>query len=243
LFQPGGLYAVEAVRLGGRAIAASLEGSGFVLLLLCVAASFPLAIALAGLLHPDESVASLARRGSQAMPSLVAIGGLTAFVQAIGTGIVAAGIAGLTGSLDSVMDEPFSDLCVWLAGFLAMLPVVGMGLVHDLARAAVIRQETRARDALSLALDVLRRTPRAVVVRWLIPAVASAGLVALAALVSGTVDVSRPGGARVWGVFVLHQASILGLVVLRLVWLGDALRLVGPLFPAPVRDRISDETP
>lgn len=233
LFEPGGLYAVEALRLGGRAITAALQGSGFVFVLLAVAASFPLALALSGLLRPEESVGSLARRGTEAMPALVALGGAAALLQAIGIGVVAAGIAGLTGSLDAMMDEPFSDICIWLAALAATLPVVGLGLVHDLARAAVIRHEARARSAAFTAFRILLRIPRTVVARWLVPAVAGAGLIAVAAFVASALDVSRPGAARVAGVCVLHQATVLGLVVLRLVWLGETLRLVGPALPRP----------
>jgi hypothetical protein len=234
LFEPGGLYLVEAVRLGGRALGLSLEGSGFAFLLLAVVASFPLAIALAGLLHPDASFASLAGRAAAAMPSLIVLGGAVTLLSTIGIGIVAAGVGGLSGSLDSLMDEPFSDVCVWFAALVTLLPIVGIGLVHDLARAAVIRHETRAKGALIAALGVVRRLPRRVIFGWLWPAVASAGLVALAAALSGAIDVSRPGAVRVAGVFSIHQATVLGLVVLRLAWLGAALRLVGPPPPALV---------
>jgi hypothetical protein len=233
LFEPGGLYAVEAVRLGGRAITASLEGSGFVFLLGSIAACFPLAIALTGLLHPDESVGRLARRAAEAMPSLVVLGGTFALLQTIGMAIVAGGIATFSGSLDAVMDEPLADICVWLVALAATLPVVGIGLIHDLARAAVLRHETRARGAMFAALGVVRRMPRIVVARWFFPAIAGVGLVGVAAFVSGALDVSRPGAARVAGVFMLHQATVLGLVVLRLFWLGEALRLVGPPLPRP----------
>ncbi|HEX4336026.1 MAG TPA: hypothetical protein VH062_08950 [Polyangiaceae bacterium] len=228
LFAPGGVYAAEALRLGGRAIQASLEGSALVFVLVAVAASFPFAIALSALVRPDESLPSLAKRGARATPSLVALGGAVALGQAILLAAIAGLVNGLAGSFDSVMDERRSDLFVGTVALLGLLPVLGLGLVHDLARAAVVRHGVRSVRATRLAFAKLMSAPSAVVAPWLLPAFASVVLVLVAGWLAGVLDVARPGAARVLAVLALHQGTVVGLVLLRLFWLERALSLVDP---------------
>jgi hypothetical protein len=127
---------------------------------------------------------------------------------------------------------------VALAG-LGCVPVVALGLVHDLARAAVIRMKLPALPAAILALDTFKRRARAVAVAWGGPAALGAALMLAAMWVTAALDVSRPGGGRAAAVMGLHQGVVLGLVLLRLVWFERALALL-PL-PPRAEEQLTDE--
>jgi hypothetical protein len=228
LFAPGGMFAVEALRLGKHAIRASLEGSGLSLVLLGITASFPFAIALSSLVHPSETLPSLAKRGAESTPSLVALGGAAALAQGLGIAAIAGVVGWLAGSFDSLMDERRGDLLVVLLGLALTVPLFGLGLLHDLARAAVVRYGMRAIPSAKSGARKLWRAPGPVITAWLSPAAVSVALVLLAAWMTGVLDVGRPSAARVWAVAALHQATIVALVALRLRWLERALSLVDP---------------
>ncbi|HVW25809.1 MAG TPA: hypothetical protein VHC69_10585 [Polyangiaceae bacterium] len=228
LFAPGALYAAEALRLGGRAIQASLEGSVLGFILVAIALSFPFAAALAALAHPEEPLPSLAKRGAAATPSLVAIGGATAFAQAVALAAITFAVEGLSGSFDSVLDERRSDLIVAGFALVTSSSVAVLGLAADLARAVVVRRGVRAVRALAVAFAELGRAPLAVFMGWAPAAAGSIALVSGAAWAASALDVSRPGAGRVWAVLIVHQLVVLGIVALRVYWLERALGIVGP---------------
>jgi hypothetical protein len=229
LFAPGGFYAAEAVRLGGRAINASLEGSAMGFVLLAIGISFPFAVALSALVYPAESLPDLAKRGAACTPPLVAIGGATAVAQAVAAAAIAGALGAASGSVDRVLDEPQADLTLVGLALIAGSSLLVMGLAADLARAAVVRQGQRALGAIAFSFAVLRRAPRAVVSAWLPAWLASVAVVAAAAFAASALDVSRPGAARVWAVALIHQVAVLAIVALRLYWLERALALVSPM--------------
>ena len=228
LFAPGGFHAAEALRLGGRAIQASLEGSALGFVLVAIVLSAPFAVAISGLVRPAEPLPSLAKHGAQCTPSLVAIGGATAFAQAVGLAAIAGAIGAASGSLDRVLDERQADLTLAALALAASSSLLVLGLAADLSRAAIVRHGVRARRAVVVAFRVLRRAPSVVASAWLPPALAGIAVVTVAAFAASRLDVSRPGAARVWGVALLHQGVVLALVVLRVYWLERALAIVGP---------------
>jgi len=108
------------------------------------------------------------------------------------------------------------------------LTILAVGVVQDLARAAVIRHGARGTDALRIAGTTFVATPRAVFAAFLGPMVATAFLVAAAAALTSACNVSRPGAWRVALVLLAHQLAIVAIVALRLRALGAALTFVGP---------------
>lgn len=228
LFAPGGYYAAEALRLGGRAIQASLEGSAPGFVLVAVVASFPFAVALSSLTEPSEALPLLVKRGAACTPPLVAIAGATALAQAAAVVAIAVGAAAVYGVLGSALDERQADLTVTAIVLVASSSLVVLGLAADLARAAAVRHGARATRAAATAAGVLRRAPVAVLTGWLPAALAGVAAVAASAWAASALDVSRPGAARVWAVALLHQTTVLALVALRIYWLERALALVGP---------------
>jgi hypothetical protein len=106
--------------------------------------------------------------------------------------------------------------CVFVAGAL------GLGIVHDLARTAVVRSRATALGALAFGAGALRRTPLSLGWSWAWRAMASwSPVVAVAGLAT------RLGGRGGWALLLLallHQATVLSRVALRASWLAQALR-------------------
>jgi hypothetical protein len=241
LFAPGGVVLLEVLRVGGRVLGASLESALLAFVAVSVATLFPLGLALAGLVCPGESGASLARRAARALPPLFALSGAAAVVQAVALTAVGIGLTSLAPAF-AQMNERTGDLLVVTTAVVAGAPVLGLGILHDVARAAVIRTEARARTAVAIAWDALRRGPRRAVLAWAAPTGVGAIVVAAAAWATGALDVSRPGASRVVAVALLHQLAVATLVTSRLVWFARALALV-PAAPAPAEPFTSEADP
>ena len=82
------------------------------------------------------------------------------------------------------------------------------------------------------ALDAARRSPVAVLLGWFPYALAGALLVATVALLTGVIDVSKPGSARLLAIAGIHQLTLAVLVILRGAWLARALRLASGHTPS-----------
>jgi hypothetical protein len=227
LFAPGGLHLVEAIRLGGKAIGASVESASVVAVLLSMVALLPLAVALGALIEPAAGLPGLIGRALARLPVLLVLGGATVLVQALvslGTSLV---VSDLSDALGSLTSELRADL--WLTGVVAAgwALVLTVGIVQDLGRAAIMRHGCGLGSALTTAIEVLAGRPLSVLRGWGGPAAGAGLVIATAAWGTGAIDVSRAGGGRVAAVLLLHQIATLTLAALRVRWLGTALGLVG----------------
>jgi len=111
-------------------------------------------------------------------------------------------------------------------GSLGLVLVLGLGVLRDLASAALTAGERGARGAVRQGFRCLRRAPGATLGRWLGPHVLALALVSAAALATGALDVSKPQSLRLLAVTLLHQSVVLGLCACRAAWLGGAVRVV-----------------
>lgn len=157
---------------------------------------------------------------------LLALGALAMGVTiavAIGAGSVAA--SALTPSWGVTRAEPAG---VAVAALLALVPLA-IGVTHDLARAAVVRDGASLPAALRTAWRALKRAPLAAT--W---AYAWRGVAGWALVLGGGAVASALGGRAGWALVVLaiaHQAVIFGRVALRASWLARALRHVAAVSP------------
>jgi hypothetical protein len=226
LFEPGGYHLLEALRLAGHAVPASVESAAVLLSAVGILGLVPLALAQASLAAPGGTPADWGARAAAVLPRLLVLGGGTMLARAglvIG-GLVAVGAASTLG--EGARDErvPVALGAAVLAPLLSLWLL--LGIVQDLARASVVRLDATVGDGLSRALTTLRERPAAVLGAYALLTLAGGSAVGLAAWAAGALDVSRPGSARVWGAFAAHQSAVLALVVLRVAWLGRALALV-----------------
>jgi hypothetical protein len=228
LFEPGGLLLVEALRLGGPALLGALGASGFSLLLLHAAALVPLAALLVALATPGKLNTPLwLGRAAAHFPAFLLLAGVTWLARALLLVASLFLLAPIGGWLDSAVNERNADLALLAGVLVVFILLILLGIAQDLGRAAVVRHGSRALGSLVTGLAALRRRPLAALAGWLTPASWSVALIAGAAIVTGWLAVDQPGSWRVLAVLVVHQAALLGLLLLRALWLRTALGLVG----------------
>jgi hypothetical protein len=223
LFEPGGFYLLEALRVGSPPVPAAIEGAAVVGVLLAFGGLFPLAVSLEVLRRPSASLGDAVRRGAARFPTFAVVGAVTVLAQAAVITLASGALGALP--LHSFLNERNAD--VLLVG-LAAAPALGvfaLGVVEDLVRGEMVSGTEAPLSALFRALQTLRSRPGDVLRRLWLPSL-GAPLLALAAVFATTgIDVSRPGALRVSAVFAMHQLVVLGIVVLRTEWFRGALAL------------------
>jgi hypothetical protein len=227
LFEPGGYHLIEALRLAGRAVPAAVESWALVLVAVGIAGLAPLALAGVTLAHPETSLADRIARAAALFPRLLVLGGATLLTRAVVAlvGTFGVGVASALGEGGS--DERLPALLGAMALIPPLVAWLLLGLLHDFARAGVIRRDADALDALAGALSTLKGRLVGAARFYLLLVLAGVLTVALAAWLAGALDVSRPGSGRVLAVFAVHQGAVLALVVLRVLWLDHTLTLTG----------------
>jgi hypothetical protein len=160
-------------------------------------------------------------------PSFFLIGALAWLVRAVLALLFAALSAGVEQRLATALHERTADL--WLAAgvLLAAICFVFVGIAADLARAARVRFGVPAIASVRTGLRCLVRHPFAALLDWSIAASWSVALVALAALLVGSLALEHGAPSRAAAAFAVHQLAVLGLVALRALWVRGALEIVG----------------
>jgi hypothetical protein len=121
------------------------------------------------------------------------------------------------------LSDPAGDGLVAGAWLVGAVVVAVIGVVHDLARAAVTQRDLAAADAVRVAMRAAAGRPVAAFVGWAWRSAAGAMLVVAAAMATAAVGNDR--FAALGAVVFLHQACVLGIVALRASWLACAIRL------------------
>jgi hypothetical protein len=171
------------------------------------------------------------------LAALLAFTTLTSIIVLSLGGIVAAFAGdGLTASLGDA--HAFTVRLGVFALFAAIAAILGVFV--DLARAAVVREvglaaATGASSSgwntmlrgLRTAMTASRRSLGRATLGWTGRAVVGVALVAIGYVAATTLG--GRGGAALTGLFVIHQAIVLGRVALRASWMARALALVAPV--------------
>lgn len=222
LFEPGGLFLLELLRLSEKAFGALLQSGLWV----AFVAGYLGLLPLAALLY------ALSRRGRLSVPELAAasVRPLGALSLLLGMALVAyAVVLTLAVTVSSLLGLRLHDALGDRGGDIAQASIVlagllfaaALGVVHDLARASAVVRGERALDAVRAGFATFG--PRALFA-WGWRILASATLVGVGMLFAGRVGVATPRATFV--VLCAHQLVALGLVALRASWLAAALRLV-----------------
>lgn len=128
---------------------------------------------------------------------------------------------------DSVLarlGEARSDQLGWLVTILFVCVALAVGVVHDLARASVVRFRVGALKACALAWNTFRGHPVSLFGSW--GWRACAGLVPIAAASMVTDRIALRTGSSLFAVFALHQVVLGARIALRASWLAKAVRAV-----------------
>jgi hypothetical protein len=227
LFEAGGLHLFEVARLMLGAFPALAETSVALLLIAGFAGLIPLAALLVALAH-DGRLRFLpwASKALEHFPAFALLTGATWLVQGAVLVLSVLVFSGVRGAMSQRVDDRTADLSALLAGGAVLVAAAVVSVLHDLTRAAVVRRELRAGSAFALGLRTLRNGPGRTALAWLVPALLSLLVVAIAALVVGHLAVERGGSGAVASVWLVHQLAAFALVALRAAWLVRALRLV-----------------
>jgi len=228
LFEPGGLMLAEVARTLWSALIPLLRAELMTGLVLGMALIVPYSLLLVALSGRARGTAALWGEAVTRVPSLLALHGLTLLTQGgvvLATATVAVQLrTGFVGATSRGADLVFVGVLL-----LGGLGVLTLTTLRDLASAACVQGSLTSRSALTTGVATLRRAPGRVIRDFAPPLLAGVALVAAGAVLTGSLDVSRPGAWRVVLVLAVHQAALLGRSVCRAFWLGRALRLVEPL--------------
>lgn len=227
LWTPGGHALLDWLWHDAHGLRAVVSAAEIVLALGAVAGLVPMAALMIALAYAtrDRKAAGFVRSvagGLRVFPRMLLLLVLAGLLQAL---VVGAGA--LLGHLAEAwahtgMGEARAQVIegMVLVVFLGAASVVGV--VHDLARAAVVRFKVKGFRAFVLGARTFRLSPLALWWSWAWRALASIAPVLAAAAVAG--QLGGRGGVGLLFLFVLHQAVVVARIALRASWLARALR-------------------
>jgi hypothetical protein len=223
LFESGGYLLLEVVRLRGSELMA--VGRGLVPLLvlgLILTAACNAALLVALNLKGRLDRAAWLSRAFGRLPAILLLGLGTGLGQLV---LIVAGVIAV-GAIPDSLARPVATSAAQLAVWLVVALAAGaLGGVADVAKASLVRHDSRLVDGLARAWLCLRQRPIRASFGWFPYALGFGLAVFLAAELCQLLDVSRPGAWRVASVFALHQLVILASVAARAGWFARALRL------------------
>lgn len=228
LFEPGAELLTEVLRVQFDGLVAAVSASAALLLVVAFAD-----IALTAALFVAIASGQRLRLGAWLGRAMAL---WPAFVGLWGVAVLVSGLAGLAiALLEGVVAVPLAarlserggDLLVLGVLAVGLLLLLGIGIVADLARGALVETADTLRHALRLALRTLRAHPGRVLLGWLAPALGSLAAVLMAAWLVGRAHLERGRWPDVAAVIMVHGLVILGITALRASWIARAVRLVG----------------
>ncbi|WP_394849086.1 hypothetical protein LZC95_16750 [Pendulispora brunnea] len=230
LFRAGALELADFLMHGQRALPAVVGHMTVLVPAALVLGLLPLAALMASMMHAtrDRRAPRLRQLWPHVLGSFTPMAGLlvlsaiaivtsAAAVMALGTAV-----AGTYAEGHHVGGEPRADMLGLGVTAVGLLVPCFVGILHDMARAAVVRFRAKTGRAIVLAWKAMALHPVGECWSYVWRALVSWGLVALGALVAARLG-GRPGVALV-ALFVVHQAIVLSRVALRASWLARALR-------------------
>lgn len=231
LFDDGAMFFVEVIRRSSSAIGPI----GISALVLLAVASFASILPLAAVIGALATKGRVTARDVGAF-ALRPVGpfallfGVFAGVQVVVLAIVSA--VGGAISRRPMFDAPGSDRVKIVALLVALLLVLIVGVFHDLARVAVVRDELGFRASLSRALATFKKSHVLVLAAWATRA--GLGAIAIFAALSFVSRLGVESMVKVVAGSLVYQASILVALFLRASWLASAIRHVDAARPISV---------
>jgi hypothetical protein len=231
LFDEGGLLFVEALRRSNSAIPPIALSALVLLAVASLASIIPLAALIGALATKGRITArDVGAFALRPVGTFALLFGAVALLQAIVFAILSA-IGGAISRRPS-FDAPGADRVKLGFTVLALLVVLLIGVFHDLARVAVVRDELRFRAALRRGWRTLRTSHVHVFGAWSVRAILAAIVIYAALSVVSRLGVDSK--AKVALGFLVYQASIILALFLRASWFASAIRHVDRARPIVV---------
>jgi hypothetical protein len=229
LWDPGALPLLGLLSREANGVRAATTTAAVVLLLGAVAGLVPLAALMI-------SISTATREGRRIGGARTVEAALRVFrplaillvVVGVGQGVVVAtafllGEGAQSWATQSLGEARAQQLAIGL-GAAVLLGAIALGVMHDLARAAVIRFELGAMKALVVGASALRAAPIAVSWSWGWRSLASIAPIVAVALLADRIG--GRGGIALLILAALHQSVVVSRVALRASWLAKAIRTV-----------------
>jgi len=229
LFHPGGLELADFIVHARTATPAVVGHLAVLFTAGIVLGLVPLSALIASMAYAtrDRRSPSLQKLVPQVAASLKPLAQLLVaagiIMGLLGAGAVAVGSAIAETWALTWGDFRADQFGIAVAAVLLLLPCF-VGILHDMARTAVVRFQVKALRAVALAWQAMVLHPFRDCWSYLWRAGASLALIALGAQVASRLG-GRPGAALV-ALFVMHQLIVASRVALRASWLAKALRSV-----------------
>ncbi len=238
LFDQGGLLLLEALRLSGAALRPALASSAALFVLACFVSLLPLG-ALIGALGAKGRITArdLGAWALRPIGTFSLLLGVAALVEVLLGGVVIA--IGAALARRNTIDARAADQVRVAFAAVAFLLVVLVSVLHDLARVASVRGELGLRASLRRAFAAVRRAPLSLLTAWSWRAGLGALFLAAAIVLGSRLGVERR--AQLVASFLVHQASVLGVLFLRASWLAAAMRHVDRVLPAVTSEPVVEE--
>jgi hypothetical protein len=229
LWDPGGHALLDFSWHNARGLTAVTRAAESVLIVGAVAGLVPTTAAMIAIAHAtrDERATGFLRSVAGAMRLLPSLLVLLAVVTAAQAAVLGVGVAlgdGVVSWSSSALGEPRGQRLGVAVGLVFLTGASCLGVVHDLARAAVVCSRASGLGALVLGARAFTQAPVPLWWSWAWRALASLVPVVAVALVA--TRIGGRGGVALSLVALLHQAVILSRVALRASWLARALRWV-----------------
>jgi hypothetical protein len=236
LWAPGAHTLLDWLWHDIHGLRALLSGAEMVLVLAVIAGLVPMASLMAALTYArrDRRAASFGQSvaaGSRAFSPMALLLLLVGLLQ--GLAVVAGGIlaGAVEGWAHAGLGEARAQQVEGVVFLLFLAAASQIGVMHDLARAAVMRFRVTGIRALGVGARTLGRAPVVLWWSWAWRALASVAPVLAAAAVAE--KIGGHGGVDLVFLFALHQSVIVVRVALRASWLARALRAVDGAMPGP----------
>jgi hypothetical protein len=236
LWEAGAHPLVDFVWHNAHGLSAVTAAGEFTVAIGVVAGLFPTAAAMFAMAHtrsdrrPAGLMISLAG-ALEAMPSLLFLFAVAGIAQASAVGLGFAAGWAVEAWTHGGLGEAYAERIGLAVGFMFVLAASGLLVIHDLARAAVMRSQANGPRAFVLGARLFARSPVLLWWSWAWRFLAALAPVLAASAVATRVG-GRGGGALVALAF-LHQAVVLARVALRASWLARALRSMDPMTRGP----------
>lgn len=223
LFEPGSAMLAEVFRLHRVGIEAWLNQSALVLVLMLPVGVGLNALLLAALAH-EGSAAKIASRAVESLRALVGALLLYGLAGAGAIGLLYVGSEGLRGPVEA--SSPARDILagsVLVAG--AIVVMLG-GAAHDVTRVAIVRGRLDIGNALVVTARAVRGAWWQLVAAWWVRA--SAGVLLVLSEIWAFREIAWLTASGATAAFVVHQAVLIALLVLRVSWFARLMELTAP---------------
>lgn len=229
LWDPGSLPLLGLLSREANGVRAATTSAAFVLLLASVAGLVPMAALMVSMSRTTRDGRAIGgpRTFEGALRAFRPLALLLAMLW-LAQGVVVA-VALLLGEgtqswASRSLGEALAQRTAIGIGAVLLVPALALGIIHDLARAAVVRFGVGTMSALTAGTRALWRAPIAVGWSWGWRALAAVVPIVAVSLLADRIG--GRGGVALVVLAALHQSVILSRVALRASWLAKAMRTV-----------------